>query len=288
MKPIQSFKLRTRTALSRGLLALADAAGIDLMDLAYRQRELCVCDVGEREFLRYALKPMLANENHSIILDVGGNRGGYTAWILDVFPNACVHGFEPNPPTFEAYATRYQDDGRVKAHPLGLTNAPGAGTIYSYAKDRTTGHASLAAAVLGHSTEDVDASPCCLETLDRLSESIPELANAAFIKLDIEGFELQALEGAGRVLSNPSLRAVQFEFNSMNVHTRVFLKDFYELFGSDFEFFRLNSRGMERLGNYSARNELFTYQNLVAVRRSWSYLCPSRWPQFQQTDECER
>ncbi|WP_231605215.1 polysaccharide biosynthesis protein [Synechococcus sp. CBW1006] len=29
---------------------------------------------------------------------------------------------------------------------------------------------------------------------------------------------------------------------------------------------------------YSARNELFTYQNLTAINEPWSSICPRRWP----------
>lgn len=278
MKPIQSIQVRTRTAIRHALLAVADVAGIDLLDLAYRQRELCICDVGEREFLRDALKPMLAGVSHPLILDVGANRGGYTAWVLEAFPSAIVHGFEPNPPTFEIYAARYRGDSRVCPHPIGLSNTPGSGTIYSYAADNTSSHASLAASVFDNCSQAVNGVPCRLDTLDRLAHSNPALADPAFIKLDIEGFELQALRGGGKVLSNPCLRAVQFEFNSMNIHARVFLKDFYDLLGAEFQFFRLTSRGMDPLGGYSPRHELFTYQNLVAVRKHWSHLCPRGWP----------
>lgn len=75
------------------------------------------------------------------------------------------------------------------------------------------------------------------------------------------------------------LRAVQFEFNSMNIQAKAFLKDFYEILGQSLNFFRLNSRGMKPLGSYSTKNEIIIYQHIMAVKSELSHLCPRHWPQ---------
>lgn len=270
---------RLRSLIEKSTLAISTRLGIDILDLAYRQKELCVCDVGEREFLHYALKNILNDCPSPILLDVGANKGDYTAWLVAAFPHARVHGFEPNPETFQLYSSRFKENNQVIAHQLGLSNTIGISTIYAYSNDHTTGHASLERGVLSESNNSIESISCRIETLDHLAETENELTKPLFIKLDIEGFERHALEGAKRILTKGMLRAVQFEFNSMNIQTRAFLRDFYEILGSDYQFFRLNSRGMEALGNYSTKNEIFIYQNIVAVKREWSHLCPRHWPQ---------
>lgn len=270
--------------IEQSTLAISTRLGIDILDLAYRQKELCVCDVGEREFLYYALKNILNDCPSPILLDVGANKGDYTAWLVAAFPHARVHGFEPNPETFQLYSNRFKETKQVIAHQIGLSNTIGISTIYAYSNDHTTGHASLERGVLSESNNGIESISCHIETLDHLAETENELTQPMFIKLDIEGFERHALEGAKRILEKGMLRAVQFEFNSMNIQTRAFLRDFYEILGKEFRFFRLNSRGMEALGNYSTKNEIFIYQNIVAVRREWSHLCPPHWPQRNLTN----
>ena len=53
--------------------------------------------------------------------------------------------------------------------------------------------------------------------------------------------------------------------DQMNVAARVFLRDFYDLL-SDYRFFRLDTRRLIPLGPYQPRNEIFQFQNLLAVR----------------------
>ncbi len=49
------------------------------------------------------------------------------------------------------------------------------------------------------------------------------------LKLDIEGSELAALNGARHALSGGVIRAVAFEFGSANIYSRTFFLDFWEL-----------------------------------------------------------
>ena len=63
---------------------------------------------------------------------------------------------------------------------------------------------------------------------------------------------------------------MQFEFNEMNVISRVFLKDFYDLLGDEWDFFRLDTRKLIYLGRrYDSANEIFKFQNIVAIRKSF-------------------
>ena len=59
------------------------------------------------------------------------------------------------------------------------------------------------------------------------------------------------------------------EFNEMNIASRVFLKDFFALLNG-FDPFRLNKTMLMPLSPYESRNEIFRFQNLIAVRRDIS------------------
>jgi hypothetical protein len=49
----------------------------------------------------------------------------------------------------------------------------------------------------------------------------------------------------------------------MNVISRVFLRDFYKLI-PQYAFFRLDEGRLIPLGEYSTRNEIFQFHNIVA------------------------
>lgn len=85
-----------------------------------------------------------------------------------------------------------------------------------------------------------------------------------FIKIDTEGHELSVLRGCEQLIYDHNLKVVQFEFNEMNVMSRSFLRDFYSILAG-FSFYRLRQDGLLSLGKYNTRNEIFKFQNIIAV-----------------------
>ena len=87
------------------------------------------------------------------------------------------------------------------------------------------------------------------------------------LKIDVEGFELQVLLGAQRMLSEGRIDAIQFEFTQLNVVSRVFVDDFFRLLGTGYTLHRLLPHGlMPMIDKNHWSNEQFGYQNLFASR----------------------
>lgn len=84
------------------------------------------------------------------------------------------------------------------------------------------------------------------------------------MKVDTEGNEYHVLEGATQLLHNNKVDVIQFEFNEMNVISRVFLKDFYDLLPKH-TMYRLDTQRLIPLGDYSPLNEVFRIQNIIAI-----------------------
>ena len=76
--------------------------------------------------------------------------------------------------------------------------------------------------------------------------------------------ELFVPRGCSNRLQEEPVGVFEFEFNEMNVISRTFLRDFYTAL-EDFVFYRLRSDGLIPLGKYDARNEIFKFQNIIAI-----------------------
>jgi hypothetical protein len=116
-----------------------------------------------------------------------------------------------------------------------------------------------------------EQTPACWEvegiTLDDFTEQA-KLGSVDLLKIDTEGFELRVLQGARRLIDRDGLAMIQFEFNIMNVATRVFARDFLDLL-PEYRFYRLLPAGLAPLGAYDAVYwEQFAYQNLVALHET--------------------
>ena len=63
------------------------------------------------------------------------------------------------------------------------------------------------------------------------------------------------------------IAVIQFEFNEMNVVSRVFMKDFLAIL-PNYRIFRLLPEGAIQFAVYDPTfMEVFAYQNIVAIRR---------------------
>jgi hypothetical protein len=85
------------------------------------------------------------------------------------------------------------------------------------------------------------------------------------LKIDTEGNELDVLRGAINSINQKKIKAIHFEFNEMNVISRVFFRDIY-LMLKDYKLYRLLPYGMTEINVYSPLFcEIFAYQNIVAI-----------------------
>lgn len=224
---------------------------------------------GENWFIETVLVEILRNLQFPIVLDIGANVGDYSISIARTFPNSRCYCFEPNPITFQTLKSRVANYTNITPLNVGIGSVAEERNIYFYADDQETGHASLYANVLKdlHHTSNPSSLLCRIETIDQLlsDKKIPE-SKVHFIKIDTEGHELDGLRGGLSTIASNEIRAIQFEFNEMNVISRVYLKDFYDLLHPAYKFFRLDTNKLIPLRWYNPSNEIFNFQNIIAVR----------------------
>jgi FkbM family methyltransferase len=218
---------------------------------------------GEYRFLQDYFKDL----ENGVVLDVGANVGNYSKRIKEIESSTTVMAFEPHPRTFEKLQLRANELG-FKAYNVAV-GASGNGqlTLYDYAEKDGSHHASLYRGVIesihkgeaiGHDVNVISLDNFVIDNgIDRVH----------LLKIDTEGYELEVMKGFLSFIKAGRVDAIHFEFNEMNVISRVFFKDFWEMLPS-FDFFRMLPDGIVRIAAYSpVYCEIFAYQNIVAIRK---------------------
>jgi FkbM family methyltransferase len=145
---------------------------------------------GEREL---RLVPFLAHPDR-VSLDIGAFKGMYSYAMMQ--HSRAVHAFEPNPNMYRMLEQRLGGfAGRVTTHEVALSNV--SGTAELRVPNRGSGfhhpRASLSTAAV---SDDYTSTTIRTARLDDL-----HIANVGFMKIDVEGFERQVLEGAAATIA---------------------------------------------------------------------------------------
>lgn len=218
---------------------------------------------GERHLIREYL-PRVLPQPHPVFFDVGANTGAFTSALLARFPGARIYAFEPHPQNYLRLTSAGHAPDRVQHRNLALGRAPGLITLYDRADHAGSAHASVFQDVIADlHHQPVTATQVPIDTLDRVAEE-HGVGRIDYLKIDTEGNELAVLEGAARLLAESRVGYIHFEFNEMNVVSRVFLRDFRKLLPSH-RLYRLLPRGLLPLGERIVATEIFAFQNILAV-----------------------
>lgn len=138
--------------------------------------------------------------------DVGANVGFYSRLMAAAAgPDGQVVSFEPSPTTYADLAGNVRGVPNIRALNIGLSDADGEAT-FATPKDHSSEGRIMRA-------DDANAEGVSViriargDTLTK-SEGVPQ---PAFIKVDVEGHELEVLQGLREVLSNARCRHVLVE-----------------------------------------------------------------------------
>lgn len=216
---------------------------------------------GERAFLKKYLP-----QKKGVIIDVGANVGGYCKEAFQYNRDIKIFAFEPHPVTYRRLIKNLENYTTITKINQGLSSASGRLKLFDYQDHDGSSHASLFEDVITeiHGAGAAVAHEVELTTLDEFVES-NGIHEISLLKIDTEGNELEVLKGAVRVISKRKVKAIHFEFNEMNVASRVFFKDFFLMLGG-YKIYRLLPNEMLEIKKYSPLGcEIYAYQNIVAI-----------------------
>jgi FkbM family methyltransferase len=199
-----------------------------------------------------------------IVFDVGANVGNWTALALSLNPALHIHCFEPSAATFQRLQARAFGSGKVSLNRLGLSASPGETTLHLFGE--AAGTNSLYRRE-GLPIEQTLTEQIQLDTLDAYCQR-ENVTRIDLLKLDVEGHELRALQGAEHMLSQGKIQQIQFEYGGSYIDARILLKDMFELLSSyGYRLHKICPHRLRSVDRYDQRLENFQYQNWAAIKR---------------------
>ncbi len=107
-----------------------------------------------------------------------------------------------------------------------------------------------------------------IDTLDDYCRA-NNIKDIDLLKLDVEGHELDVLEGSRETLKRKMIKMISFEFGGCNIDTRTFLRDFYYLLNEfSFLLYRITPSGyFYSIEKYSEKLEQFRTTNFIGIRK---------------------
>ena len=90
------------------------------------------------------------------------------------------------------------------------------------------------------------------------------------LKMDVEGHELDVLQGGQELFAKNAIDIATFEFGGCNIDSRTFFQDFWYFFkGYDMEIYRILPREkLYKIKEYKETNEQFITTNYLAIHKN--------------------
>jgi FkbM family methyltransferase len=195
----------------------------------------------------------------AVCADVGANIGNYCELLVAHGAKQIV-AFEPVPPTFARLTERSARLQGVSAVNAAVGERDGEVEIHV---PRDPRHSSRDAEVAALERDGLVSFRVPLITLD--SVCFDRDISFDFVKIDVEGFELEVLRGAARMLVERPPVALQIEFNRHHMVRRHHIGDFFDALPG-YRLFRLAPRALFALRREHYLSTIYTFQNVVAIR----------------------
>ena len=221
---------------------------------------------GATEFEAKIVAQFIKSQNLSTVvaLDVGANRGNWTAALLNQIPGTRIIAFEPSASTYSQLYNRFKDNSAVNCINQALGDHDGTSTLFSDRNSRNL--ASLTKRRVDHfDLEFSIEEKVAISKLDTWIQRQPPQLKPNVLKMDVEGHELDVLKGAQEALRD--IEIIQFEFGGSNIDSKTYFQDFWYFFSKqNFQIFRITPSGPLGIHQYSESDETFRTTNYIAVR----------------------
>jgi FkbM family methyltransferase len=167
----------------------------------------------EDSFQRHCrLSETLTNECRHIF-DVGANIGQSVSRYRDKFPSCFITSFEPNPEVFSLLERNWGCVSGITLNPIALTNFIGHASFYATRVPEVSSLLQPTERMIELSSEhkyDHETINVSTMTLDHYCQ-INNIRNIDILKLDVQGSELNLLQGAEKLLQEGMITLIYSE-----------------------------------------------------------------------------
>ena len=167
------------------------------------------------------------NDSIAVVFDIGANKGQSIKLFQKWFPKSKIYSFEPNPKLFSQLKNKYLNNKQIKLFEVALSNKNGEKQFNENLFDSSSTLETInphskylqkKSRILGVSQENLITSSYPVR-IKKLSDVIKELnlKTVDFIKIDVEGHELNCLKGLFDGL-NAEVKCIQIEAQSNDLY----------------------------------------------------------------------
>lgn len=225
---------------------------------------------GEKKAIKFVIENCQNTEFPIVIFDVGANKGQFLDEIIEVTngENLEVYGFEPQKEAFRILVSASENFDFVKLINIGFDIKKGKSKIY-YDKPGSIFASKYQRDVSRLDIKFSHSEIVEFNTIDEYCKS-ENISRIDYLKIDVEGNELNVLKGASQMLANRKIHFISFEFGSTQVDSRTFFKDIYQFLTAHnlVRLFRLTPGGyMVPIHAYNEELEVFFTTNYLAVMK---------------------
>ena len=182
--------------------------------------------IWEENITNHILDILDAESNKdSIVIDVGANIGYYS--LLFASKGYNCYSFEPDPNNFEKLeesvkVNKYTE--KIRLYKNAVSNKSNQRLVLSTVSGPIVNHGCLT--ILG-GFSDIAGVDCSSITLDEITKLANPLTSIILMKVDVEGFEPEVIEGANNLLKSGRIKFILIEispkFRSINDYIKMIL-----------------------------------------------------------------
>jgi FkbM family methyltransferase len=138
----------------------------------------------------------------SLVVDIGANKGQFALVARRVFPNARIRSFEPLPDPAASYRNVFRGDPLTALHETAVGPESGTAPIHVSAREDSSSLLPITErqSTLFPGTAEIGTRQV---PVGRLSDwlDVAQIPPDSLLKIDVQGFELEALKGCGELLA---------------------------------------------------------------------------------------
>lgn len=174
------------------------------------------------------------------VLDVGANIGDFAKLAREVFSSAAIHSFEPLPDCFEKLNNALPGDDEFFTYECGIGSAETTMDFYRSHHSPSSSFLKMGdfhKEAFPYTSDGQVAEPVKVK-VKRLDDVLDakNLKKNLLIKIDVQGFELEALAGAESTLSKAKLVILEMSFTTLYEGQPLFHDVYEKMYGLGFTF----------------------------------------------------